>query len=34
VPNAYYVTPRQQSLKALTPAKVTAYQAYWNDLFK
>ncbi len=34
VTNAYYVTPRQQDLKALTPAKVTAYQAYWNDLFK
>jgi hypothetical protein len=28
------VTPRQQNLKALTPQKVTAYQAYWNDLFK
>ncbi|HEY3183440.1 MAG TPA: extracellular solute-binding protein [Gaiellaceae bacterium] len=34
VSNAYYVTPRQQNLKALTPAKVSAYQAYWNDLFK
>jgi iron(III) transport system substrate-binding protein len=34
VKNAYYVTPRQQNLKALTPAKVAAYQAYWNDLFK
>jgi iron(III) transport system substrate-binding protein len=34
VDNAYYVTPRQQNLKALTPAKVAAYQAYWNDLFK
>ena len=33
VPDTYYVTPRKQSLKDLTPAKVTAYQTYWNGLF-
>jgi iron(III) transport system substrate-binding protein len=33
VPNAYYVTPRQQNLKDLTPQKVTEFQASWNDMF-
>jgi iron(III) transport system substrate-binding protein len=34
VSNAYYVTPRQQNLKDLTPQKVTEFQASWNDMFK
>jgi iron(III) transport system substrate-binding protein len=33
-PTTYYVTPRQQNLKDLTPAKVAEFQAYWNNLFK
>jgi iron(III) transport system substrate-binding protein len=33
VPNAFYVKPRQQNLKALTPAKVAEFQARWNRLF-
>jgi iron(III) transport system substrate-binding protein len=34
VPGTFYVKPRKQVLKDLTPAKVQAYQAYWNSLFR
>jgi len=34
VPGTFFVQPRQQSLLALTPSKVTAFQNYWNGLFK
>jgi iron(III) transport system substrate-binding protein len=34
VPETWYVKPRQQVLKDLTPAKVQAYQSYWNGLFR
>jgi iron(III) transport system substrate-binding protein len=34
VPETWYVTPRKQVLKDLTPAKVQAYQSYWNGLFR
>jgi iron(III) transport system substrate-binding protein len=34
VKNAFFVTPRQQNLKALAPSAVTAFQQSWNDLFK
>jgi iron(III) transport system substrate-binding protein len=34
VKSTYYVAPRIPKLKELTPAKVAAYQAYWNNLFK
>jgi iron(III) transport system substrate-binding protein len=34
VPGTFYVKPRKQVLKDLTPAKVQAYQAYWNGLFR
>jgi iron(III) transport system substrate-binding protein len=34
VKSTYYVPPRIPKLKELTPAKVAAYQAYWNNLFK
>jgi iron(III) transport system substrate-binding protein len=34
VKNAYFVTPRQQNLKALAPSAVAAFQKSWNDLFK
>jgi hypothetical protein len=34
VPDTFYVEPRKQNLLELTPAKVTAFQAYWNGLFK
>ena len=34
VPGTFFVQPRQQNLLALTPSKVTAFQNYWNGLFK
>jgi iron(III) transport system substrate-binding protein len=34
VPGTFYVAPRRQVLKDLTPAKVQAYQEYWNSLFR
>jgi iron(III) transport system substrate-binding protein len=34
VPETYYVPFRRQKLSELTPAKVSAYQAKWNALFK
>jgi iron(III) transport system substrate-binding protein len=34
VPETYYLVPRKQNLLALTPQKVTAFQNYWNGLFK
>jgi iron(III) transport system substrate-binding protein len=34
VPNAFFVKPRQQNLKALTPAKVAEFQARWARLFQ
>jgi iron(III) transport system substrate-binding protein len=34
VPETSYVIPRIQKLSELTPAKVTAFQSYWNGLFK
>ena len=34
VPDTWYVKPRKQVLKDLTPAKVQAYQTYWNGLFR
>jgi iron(III) transport system substrate-binding protein len=34
IPATFYIHPRQQKLLALTPAKVTAFQNYWNGLFK
>ena len=34
VKNAFFVTPRQQNLKALAPSAVTAFQQSWNELFK
>jgi len=34
VPETSYVIPRIQRLSKLTPAKVTAFQAYWSSLFK
>jgi len=34
VPGTFFVQPRQQNLLALTPSKVTAFQSYWNGLFK
>ncbi|HEY3183979.1 MAG TPA: extracellular solute-binding protein [Gaiellaceae bacterium] len=34
VPETSYVIPRIQRLSKLTPAKVTAFQTYWNSLFK
>jgi iron(III) transport system substrate-binding protein len=34
VPRAFYLVPRKQNLKALTPAKVAEYQNYWNGLFR
>ena len=33
VPETYYITPYKQVLTAITPAKVTAFQNYWNGLF-
>jgi iron(III) transport system substrate-binding protein len=34
VPNAFYVQPRRQKLKELTPAKVTEFQQRWDALFR
>ena len=34
VPETSYVIPRIQKLNELSPAKVTAFQSYWNSLFK
>jgi iron(III) transport system substrate-binding protein len=34
VPQTYYIKPYKQDLLALTPTKVTAFQNYWNSLFK
>ena len=34
VPGTFYIKPRKQVLKDLTPAKVQAYQTYWNGLFR
>jgi iron(III) transport system substrate-binding protein len=34
VPQTFYLTPRKQNLKELTPAKVAAFQSYWNGLFR
>ena len=34
VPGTFYIKPRRQVLKDLTPAKVQAYQTYWNGLFR
>ncbi len=34
VAGTFFVQPRHQSLLALTPSKVTAFQNYWNGLFK
>jgi iron(III) transport system substrate-binding protein len=34
VSQTFYLVPRKQNLKELTPAKVTEYQNYWNGLFR
>jgi iron(III) transport system substrate-binding protein len=34
VPETFYLQPRKQALKDLTPAKVTEFQNYWNSLFR
>jgi len=34
IPDTYYVPLRRQKLAELTPAKVAAYQAKWNSMFK
>jgi iron(III) transport system substrate-binding protein len=34
VPETFFLVPRKQNLKELTPAKVTEYQNYWNGLFR
>jgi iron(III) transport system substrate-binding protein len=34
VPNAFFVEPRRQKLKDLTPEKVTAFQQRWDSLFR
>jgi iron(III) transport system substrate-binding protein len=34
VPNAFYVQPRRQKLKDLTPAKVAEFQRRWDSLFR
>jgi iron(III) transport system substrate-binding protein len=33
IPDTSYVIPRIQKLSQLTPAKVAAFQSYWNSLF-
>ncbi len=33
IPETSYVIPRVTKLSELTPAKVAAFQAYWNSLF-
>jgi len=34
IPNTYYVAPRKQNLKEFTPAKIAAFQAKFNSLFR
>ena len=34
VPEAFYVPLRSQKLSNLTPQKITAYQHYWDSLFR
>jgi iron(III) transport system substrate-binding protein len=34
VPNAFYVEPRRQKLRDLTPAKVAEFQRRWDALFR
>jgi iron(III) transport system substrate-binding protein len=34
VPGTFYVVPRQQNLKESTAERVTAYQKYWDGLFR
>jgi iron(III) transport system substrate-binding protein len=34
VPNTFFVEPRRQKLKELTPAKVLAFQQRWDSLFR
>ena len=34
VPNAFYVVPRRQKLKELTPQKVAEFQQRWDSLFR
>jgi iron(III) transport system substrate-binding protein len=34
VPDGFFVEPRRQKLKDLTPAKVTAFQQRWDSMFR
>jgi iron(III) transport system substrate-binding protein len=34
VPNAFYVVPRRQKLKELTPQKVAEFQQRWDSMFR
>ena len=34
VPDTFFIQPRRQPLKELTPAKVTEFQTFWNGLFR